>query len=111
MKATFDDYDHLTVMKMHGDLTADQTDQFRKAAEERMAQQVRDFVLDLGETEFVDSQGLEAMLWLQERCAEQLGQVRIAAPTENVSRILDVTRLRGRFDCHDDVDVAMKSLR
>lgn len=111
MKATFDDYDHLSVMTMHGDLTADQVDRFRKVTEERMKTQVRDFVIDLHETEFVDSQGLETLLWLQERTADLLGQVRIAAPSENIKRILELTRLSGRFDCHDTVEAAMKSLR
>ena len=111
MKLTHEDYDQLTVMSVRGDLTADQVEEFRKATQARMDAKVRDFVLDVAAMEFVDSKGLEALLWLQEQCGERLGQVRLAAPTENVTKILEMTRLAPRFDSHPGVDAAIKSLR
>ena len=111
MKMTFEDYDQLTILTLRGDLTADDVGAFRKVAEERLEQQVRDFVLDVAEVEFVDSQGLETLLWLQDTCSEQLGQIRLASPTENVRSILKLTRLAAHLDCHDDIDSAIKSLR
>lgn len=111
MKLAFDDYEHLTVMKVTGELTADDAERFRKAALERIERHVRDFVLDLAEVEFVDSKGLESLLWLQETCIENLGQVRLAALTQNVQKILELTRLSARFEREDDVEAAIKSLR
>jgi anti-sigma B factor antagonist len=111
MKLTYEDYDRLTVMTVRGDLTAEQTDEFRKAAIDRFAADVRDFVLDVAGMEFVDSKGLEALLWLQDQCADRLGQIRFAVVTETVGKIFEITRLAPRFDCHADVDMAIKSLR
>lgn len=111
MKLTHEDYDQLTVLSFKGDLTSDQVDLLRKTAQERMDANVRDFVLDVQAMEFVDSKGLEALLWLQEKSGEKLGQIRLAGTTENVSRILDLTRLAARFDSHDTVESAIKSLR
>ena len=111
MKFTHEDYDQLTVMSVKGDLTTDHADEFRKEITARLETKTRDFVLDVTEMEFVDSKGLEALLWAQEQCGERLGQIRLAAATENVTKILEITRLAPRFDCHTDVDSAIKCLR
>ncbi len=111
MKLEFDDHDQLTIATLHGDLTSEYADAFRKAALERVEKNVRDFVLDVSQVEFIDSAGLEALLWLQETCAEHLGQVRLAQTTENVNRILEITRLAGRLESHEQIEAAIKSLR
>ena len=111
LKLNHEDYDQLTVIALQGDLTDEGVDDFRRVSIERVDHDIRDFVLDLSETEFVDSRGLESLVWLQELAAERLGQVRLACTTENVCKILELTRLAGRFDAHPDVDTAIKSLR
>lgn len=111
MKLTHEDYDQLSVMSLRGEFTADGVDEFRRVSLERMAGEVRDFVLDASQLEFVDSKAIETLLWLQEQAGERLGQVRLAAVTDNVKKILEITRLASRFDAHPDVDAAIKSLR
>jgi anti-sigma B factor antagonist len=111
MKLTFEDHEQMTVMALAGDLAAEDSDRLRKVATERFEHRVRDFVLDLSALEFVDSKGLETLLWLQEQATERLGQVRLAACQQNVAKILEITRLTGRFDCHSEIESAIKSLR
>jgi anti-sigma B factor antagonist len=111
VKLSHEDYDQLTVMTLKGDLTVEHADALRRAAQARLEAQIRDFVLDVTGMEFVDSKGLETLLWLQEQCGERLGQIRLASPTDNVAKILEITRLAPRFDCHTDVESAIKSLR
>jgi anti-sigma B factor antagonist len=111
MKLTHEDYEHLTVATLKGELTSESVEQLRELAEERMEKQARDFVIDIEGMEFVDSKGLETLLWLQERCGEHLGQLRLAGTTPNVDKILTLTRLSSRFDRHPDVPTAVKSLR
>lgn len=111
MKLTTENYDHVSVFAIRGDLTADDVDIFRSAAQKRLDEDARDFVLDLAQMEFIDSQGLETLLWLQETCGERLGQMRLASLQQNVEKILEITRLAARFDRHDSVDSALKSLR
>ena len=110
MKLTHEDQHELTVMSLKGELINDEPDRFRRAALERMDANVRDFVLDLEPLEGIDSQGIEALLWLQEQASERLGQVRLAACPEFFSDVLKVTRLAGRFECHADIDQAVQSL-
>lgn len=105
------DQDELTVLTIQGELTADHTDRLRKVAIERMEAHIRDFVLDLSRTAFIDSKGLETLLWLQEECVDRLGQVRLAALPKNLETILRITRLAGRFETAESVEAAIGSLR
>ncbi|MAE62993.1 MAG: hypothetical protein CMJ18_01870 [Phycisphaeraceae bacterium] len=110
MKLTHEDHGQMTVMLIRGELTADQSEQFHKDVLERIAEQVRDFVLDIGEMDYIDSKGLEAFVWPQDHVADQLGQVHLARMTDNVRKIFEITRLLSRFDCHDDVESAVEIL-
>lgn len=110
MKINFEDRGPVTIFSVKGDLSIDEADRFRREAMQRLDDDVRDFVLDFEELDFIDSRGLETLLWLQDRCAEMLGQVRIASCPEHVNKVLEITRLSARFECHDTVDTAVKSL-
>jgi len=99
------------VISIRGELTADHVDTLhRLTAAQLQAGEARDFVIDLAETPFIDSRGLETLLALQETCAEQLGQVRLASPDPSVQEILRITRLAGRLTSSDSVDAALASL-
>ena len=111
MKIDVEDQDKLTIISVEGDLMAEQVDRFRRLSLERLDGPTRDFVLDLEEADFIDSNGLEAIVWLQDSCAERLGQVRLSGCSEQVRQILHVTRLDLRLDQHDTVDAAVHSLR
>ncbi len=111
MKLKHERYDQLAVLTLDGDLAVDGVEPFRKEAQRLLDSDVRDFALDLKQVEFVDSRGLEAMLWLQEQAGERLGQMRLAGAGENLETILRVTRLSPRFERHADLDAAVKSLR
>lgn len=110
MKITYKDKGPVTVLSIHGDLSVDEADRFQREALQRFDQNVRDFVLDLEALDFIDSRGLESLLWLQEKCNDLLGQVRLASCPQHIYKVLEVTRLSTRFDCHPDIDTAVVSL-
>ncbi len=112
MKLACENYETICVMSIKGELIADDIENFHKAVQQRLeGDQVRDFVLDCAEMDFIDSKGLEALLWLQDQTAERLGQTRMVGCQANVRTILELTRLALRFDRHDEIDQAVKSLR
>ncbi len=111
MKLSYEDHGKTTVITVSGELLADQADAFRRACQDRMAAGIRDFVLNLEYLELIDSAGLELLLWLAEQIAEQSGQLRLVNPEETVSKIFEVTRLERRFNIHDSIESAAKSLR
>jgi anti-anti-sigma factor len=111
MNIRCEDYDHVTVIGLGGEFTTDSVDNFRKQIDERLERKVRFFVVDLEQTTFIDSKGLESLLWLQEQCDEHLGQVRLCKPDDTCKKILSVTRLDARFDVFGDVTEAVKTMR
>ena len=111
MNIRCEDYDHVTVVGVAGEFNSDSTDVFRKHIDERLARKVRFFVIDLEQTTFIDSKGLESLLWVQQQCDENLGQVRLCKPDDTCRKILQVTRLDGRFDVFADVTEAVKTMR
>ena len=56
-----------------------------------------DIVLDLSQTEFLDSSGLRAILTAQRKLSEQQGNLTLRAPSEPVTRLLEITGLSDTF--------------
>ncbi len=111
MNIKCEDYDHVTVLSITGEFTAEATDSFRKQIEERLERKVRFFVIDLQQTTFLDSKALESLIWVQEQCDERMGTIRLCNPDDTCRKILQVTRLDGRFDVFADVAEAVKTMR
>jgi anti-sigma B factor antagonist len=111
MNVHCEDYDHVSVLSISGEFNADATDAFKQQVDERLERKVRFFVIDLQQTTFLDSKGLETLVWIQEQCDERLGTVRLCNPDETCRKILQVTRLDNRFDVFADVTEAVKTMR
>jgi anti-anti-sigma factor len=112
MAVKLEEYDGVCVLSVTGDFTGEDVAAARKAAEEFIEnRQIADFVTDLERTSFIDSEGLETLLWIRRRCEDRFGQFKLAAVDENVKKILEVTRLGRRFENAVDVPTALKSMR
>ena len=77
MKLSYEDHDTITVLKISGDLTADQVDPFRRSCQDRFEAGIRHVVLNMEHLTFIDSAGLEALLWVIDAAAERGGQLRL----------------------------------
>ena len=66
-------------------------------------------VIDLGETEFMDSSGLGALVSRIAAARANHGDVRLAAPSPRIRNLLQITHLDKVFKCFDHVDSAVKS--
>jgi anti-anti-sigma factor len=111
MKLSYEDHDTITVLKISGDLTADQVDAFRRSCLDRFEAGIQHVVLNMEHMSFIDSAGLEALLWILETAGEQGGQLRLVRPDPIVDKILEISRLDKRFNIHDTIESAAKSLR
>jgi stage II sporulation protein AA (anti-sigma F factor antagonist) len=107
-----DDYDHVCVLTVTGDLSAETAASVRKAVDESIDQrQIVNFVLDLEACSFIDSEGLSTALWVRKRADELFGQVKLVNLDDNVKKILEITRLDHRFECPADLPTALKTMR
>ncbi|MDX2114822.1 MAG: STAS domain-containing protein [Planctomycetota bacterium] len=111
MKLSYQDYEHMSVLTLSGDYTADDVEHFNRVVGERRLAGVRDVLLDCENLEFVDSAGLESWLRLQETLGGEGGQLRLVRPDDAVKRILGLTRLDAALETHATLENAVKSLR
>jgi anti-anti-sigma factor len=109
MSVRCESYDDVCVISVEGDLTGDNVQSLRQTAEERMQSHAStDFVVDMEKCDFLDSEGLETLLWLKRRCDERSGQAKLASLDENCRKIMEITRLVQCFECHSDVSSALR---
>lgn len=111
MKLSYEDHSTISVLTVSGELTVDQSDAFRRACQERLAAGIHDIVLDLEHLVLIDSAGLELLLWLVDELGERGGQIRLVKPDDTIRKILQLTRLDRRFNIHQSIESAAKSLR
>ena len=111
MKIQHEDYEQITVISMKGDMIAEELEPFKRLCNDHLSESTRDFVLDMSNVGFIDSRGLEMLMWLQDAAGENLGQIRLVGLDENMTTILRITRSDTRFDLYEDINTALKSLR
>jgi anti-anti-sigma factor len=112
MPVKLEEYDGVCVLSAAGDFSGLDVTAARKGAAEFIEhRQIADFVVDLEKTTFIDSEGLDALLWIKRRCEDLFGQFKLAAADEHVKKILEVTRLNRRFETATDVAMALKTMR
>ena len=105
-------YDGVAVVTVEGDLADEPArDLLTAVAEVFDARRLRDVVIDLTACGGVASDGLEALLSGKARAEEVRGRLKLAACPEHVLKVLEITRLRPRFECCDAVEQALKLIR
>lgn len=112
MPVKTEEYSKVCVMEISGDFVAESAEQAKKALQDHMTQrQLVDVVLDFSKASFIDSDGLEAMLWMKRRCEELVGRIKLVGLEENCKKILEMTRLDHRFEIQTDLATALKTMR
>ena len=85
------------VLTVRGELDAYSAPGLEDQISRLVAEQVNEVVLDLAQTGFLDSSGLRAILTAQRRLGENGGGMRLRAPSEPVTRLLEITGLSDHF--------------
>jgi anti-sigma B factor antagonist len=109
MKVTIQDYNDVTVVELQGELDSDVTELFQKTITDVIAAHKTSIVLDMSGIGFIDSQGLEQLLWARDYCNLNKREFRLAGLDENCRRILEVTRLENEFDHYAELAEAVRS--
>jgi len=109
MKLRTQDYNEVTVVELQGDLDADFTELFKDTITDVVTKDKIGVVLDMSAVGFIDSQGLELLLWAKDYCQQSKIQLRLAGLDENFAKILEITRLENDFDRYTELAEAVKS--
>jgi len=109
MKIKVQDYNDVTVLELQGELDGDFTELFKNTITGVIAKNGTGVVLDMSAVGFIDSQGLELLLWAKDYCSENKREFRLAGLDENCVKILEITRLDNEFDNYTELAEAVKS--
>ena len=117
-------YNDITVIELQGELDADNIEQVKCALSNAVGNKSESssgvqtsvvafrsgVVFDMNNVGFVDSAGLEFLLWARDYCNENNCQMRLAGLSENCTKILEITRLENEFACYGELAEAVKSV-
>ena len=98
------------VIKINGELTADDSDNFKRNILEATNNFASDIIVDCTLLSLIDSVGLESLLWLSDEARRNKSRLRLACVPEIVLNIFCLTRLGGAFSTHISVEEAARSL-
>ncbi len=109
MKINKQTYNDVAVIELHGELEADVVESFESAISETIADSPTGIVLHMDAVDFIDSLGLESLIWARDYCNDNRCGLRIAGLGDNGRKILEITRLAEEFDTYDELTEAVKS--
>ncbi len=103
-------YNGAWVLSLDGDLAGDDAAALRALADERLASALpMNAVVDFEKCPYVDSAGLEALLYLRRKCDGAGGRLSLANLDGNCRKVLELTRLTRHFQFHADLAGALKN--
>jgi anti-sigma B factor antagonist len=109
MKIKTQEYNDVTVVELQGDFDSDFTELFQTTITDIISKNRGGIVLDMSGVGFVDSEGLEKLLWSRDYCKDNKRELRLAGLDENCVKILEITRLENEFERYSEPAEAVKS--
>ena len=109
MRIRTQDYNDVTVIEMQGEMDGDVAELLQNTIADIITAGKTGIVLDMSSIGFIDSMGLEQLLWTKHYCNEKNCELRLAGLDENCTKILEITRLQSKFECFAELAEAVKS--
>jgi len=109
MRIQTQDYNEVTVIELQGDLESDFCELLKKTVSDIISRGQNGIALDMNGIGFIDSEGLELLLWASDYCRDNKCELRLAGLDENCETILKITRIADEFDCYAGLSDAIKS--
>ena len=109
MKIKKQDYNDVSVAELQGELDGDVAEMFKNTVTDMVAAKKSGIVLDMSQVGFIDSEGLEQLLWARDYCGENRCELRLAGLDESCLKILELTRLDNEFQHYAELATAVKS--
>ncbi len=107
-----DEYNGVCVLTVIGDLAGETSRSIRKTVDQQIDNnKIASFAVDLEQCQFIDSEGLESLIWIKSKSDDLFGMMKVVNPDQNCRKIFEMTRLDKRFDIEIDLTSAMKSMR
>jgi anti-sigma B factor antagonist len=109
MKVQTQDYNEVTVIELLGDLESEFCELLKRTVSDIITRGQSGLVLDMNDVSFIDSEGLEVLLWTGDYCRDNKCELRLAGLDENCQTILSITRISDEFDRYPELSEAVRS--
>jgi anti-sigma B factor antagonist len=107
-----EDLDRRThVITVSGEIHVSTAPEFQRRLDAAISKGKTAVVLDLSETEFIDSTGLSVLLNGLRRVTRQRGRMALVCTNPTVLRLFEITRLDSTFDIHETLEDALRTAR
>ncbi|MEN7973435.1 MAG: STAS domain-containing protein [Verrucomicrobiota bacterium] len=101
------------IIRMSHSLTAATVDAFREqlSSWQEAEADVKNYVADLEQVDFMDSAGLGTLIALLKQVTERGGDLKIACLQKKPRMVFEITRVYKIFEIYDTVDEALRKFR
>jgi len=93
MKIAVSDHQHRGELSLSGRFDAHEVEPFNEAVKDLQAKGLKNFVVELGDVDFIDSAALAALVGLSRWCESQEAEAVLHHPSDPVRVILELTGL------------------
>jgi len=107
MSFKISEHDDITLVEVDGELTVGNRERFKQLVLGQVAAGGRKFLMDFGESSYIDSTGLGALVSLSRKIAEVGGRLRLTGLNEDLQTLFELTKLDTVFDLADTRAAAM----
>lgn len=102
--------DQIQVLQVKSLLNEYDNKSIMQEVEDRISSGWNKFVLDLSSMDFMNSVGLNFLIFMLKKSRNSGGQFAVANASEQIVNLLEVTKLKPMFDLESSVDDATKKL-
>ncbi|MGH1338247.1 MAG: STAS domain-containing protein [Aureispira sp.] len=109
MAYSFSESNGVEILRVDNLLNPLDNQEIIKVIEEKIKASSNTFVVDLIDMDFMNSSGLTFLISILTRSRNAGGEVSIANLSDNIKKILLITRLNSAFSVYENVEDALKS--
>ena len=109
MNINLRNYNDVTVIELKDQFAKASADSFDDLIKRAVDSRKTGIVIDMTNVNFIDSAGLQKLIWARNFSNNSRSQLRLTGLNENCCDILRITRLDGNFDCYESLTDAIKS--
>ena len=109
MKINLQDYNDVTVIELNDQFAKAPADSFDDLIKQAVESRKTGIVIDLTNVNYIDSEGLEKLIWARNFSNNSRSQLRLTGMNQNCTEILRITRLDRDFDHYENLADAVKS--
>lgn len=107
MAYSFSEQNRVQILQVDSLLNPLDNQEIVKAVEDKIKENYCEFIIDLNQMDFMNSMGLTFLISILTRSRNAGGDVAIVNLSDNIKKILLITRLQSAFSIHDKMESAL----